>query len=225
MNGTIYNLAETTPKQLAKIVQGNAGVYMWTNNVNGKTYVGSSIDLARRLLEYTNPARLERGLARGESIIYKAILKYGYTAFSFQVLEVVETDPSLSKSDNNKRLQKAEQVHIDLIKPVYNILANAGSNRGHKLSDETRAKMSSAKEGKPSHRKGSTQSEISKLLMRENSERKRPVYMYSPDKVLLGTFSSVGECALASGASRFQVGRGIKSGNLTAGKYFSLVPL
>jgi group I intron endonuclease len=225
MNGTIYNLAETTPKQLAKIVQGNAGVYMWTNNVNGKTYVGSSIDLARRLLEYTNPARLERELARGESIIYKAILKYGYTAFSFQVLEVVETDPSLSKSDNNKRLQKAEQVHIDLIKPVYNILANAGSNRGHKLSDETRAKMSSAKEGKPSHRKGSTQSEISKLLMRENSGRKRPVYMYSPDKVLLGTFSSVGECALASGASRFQVGRGIKSGNLTAGKYFSLVPL
>lgn len=44
-------------------------------------YVGSSDNLKRRFLEYLNPNRLNAELKRGESIIYKALIKYGYKSF------------------------------------------------------------------------------------------------------------------------------------------------
>jgi NUMOD3 motif len=45
---------------------------------------------------------------------------------------------------------------------ISNILDIAGSSLGFKLSEETRLKMSAAKKGLPSHRKGKTHTESSK---------------------------------------------------------------
>jgi len=65
---------------------------------NNKTYVGSSVDLPThqrwvgRFLEYLNPKHLARELIRGDSIIYKALLKHGYSVFGFKILVLVEVD-------------------------------------------------------------------------------------------------------------------------------------
>ena len=64
--------------------------------------------------------------------IYKAILKYGYSNFSLEILEYCEPNLLISR----------EQYYIDLLEPEYNILKIAYSSLGFKHSLYTRAKMS-----------------------------------------------------------------------------------
>ena len=66
------------------------GVYLITNMINGKKYVGSSAIMLRRLKEYLNPLYLERNLEKGNSKLLRALLKYGYSNFEFKVLEMFE---------------------------------------------------------------------------------------------------------------------------------------
>jgi group I intron endonuclease len=77
-------------RNIIKNFKNKSGIYQIINTINGKTYIGSSIDLARRFLEYLNSNRLTRELQRGESIIYKALLKYGYLSFEFKILEYID---------------------------------------------------------------------------------------------------------------------------------------
>lgn len=215
-----YNLKSINLNTFPKLFEFKSGIYLWTNLVNGKRYIGSSINLRRRLREYLNPVRLEQELNRGESIIYRAMLKHGYLSFSFEILEIVEINCDLSDKDKARILQKLEQKHIDNLQPEYNILKIAGSNRGHTLSEETREKMSLAKKGKPSHRKGMTVSEETRNLIQKNSGSIKVVYMISTDGVLLNTFNSIKECESITGISRHRIGRTMKSGKLLDGKYY-----
>lgn len=60
------------------IIQENkakAGVYRFLNLTNGKSYIGSSSNLGRRLKQYFSIYRLERELKRGKSKINSALLK------------------------------------------------------------------------------------------------------------------------------------------------------
>jgi len=58
--------------------------------------------------------------------IYKAILKYGYSKFRLEILEYCNKNETLIR----------EQYYIDKLKPVYNILAKAGSSVGFKRSNK-----------------------------------------------------------------------------------------
>lgn len=211
--------------ELASLFKGKSGIYLWTNVANGKRYVGSSVNLGRRVGEYLNITRLTRELARGESIIYRAMMKHGFESFSFEVLEFVVFDSSLSDSDKEKVLVSLEQKYLDELEPEYNILKRAGTNLGHKMSDEARANISAGKKGKPSHRKGITLTDVSRALIRENSAMKKVVYVYASDSTLLGTFPSIKHCATALGMSRDRVSRAIRFNKTVDGKTFKLKPL
>jgi hypothetical protein len=73
-------------------------------------------------------------LNRSKSYILSAILKYGYSQFSLEILEYC--DP------NN--LIKREQYYLDLLQPEYNLLKFAKSSSGKKHSLETRLKISNS---------------------------------------------------------------------------------
>jgi len=88
-----------------------SGVYKWVNKINGKSYVGSSLSLGNRFNDYYYLSSLTRKV-KGSIIIYRALLKYGYKNFSFDILEYCE--PS--------QLIKREQYYIHHLKPEYNIL-------------------------------------------------------------------------------------------------------
>lgn len=45
-----FNLTES--KVIFRANKGKSGVYRFVNLVNGRTYIGSSIDLARRFRDY-----------------------------------------------------------------------------------------------------------------------------------------------------------------------------
>lgn len=66
-----------------------AGVYLISNNVNGKCYVGSTIHLNRRRLEHFS------ALANCKHVnahLQNAYNKYGREVFDFEILEVVAID-------------------------------------------------------------------------------------------------------------------------------------
>jgi group I intron endonuclease len=85
--------------------------------------VGSSTDLHRRFSAYYSVAYL----TKYNSInIHRALLKYGYSAFSLRILEYC----------NKEDLIAREQYYIDLYKPEYNILKVAGSSIGFKQTEE-----------------------------------------------------------------------------------------
>jgi hypothetical protein len=64
--------------------------------------------------------------------IYRALLKYGYSNFSLEILEYC--DP--------KDVIKREQYYIDLLKPQYNVLKTAGSSTGYKHTEESKLQNS-----------------------------------------------------------------------------------
>jgi group I intron endonuclease len=66
------------------------------------------------------------------SIIYSALLKYGYEDFTLDILEYCEINILIER----------EQYYFDLLKPEYNILKAANSRIGSKHSLNTRALMS-----------------------------------------------------------------------------------
>ena len=74
-------------------------------------------------------------------------MKYGYSAFSLEIIEYCDPDKLI------ERLLEAgaghrEQFYLDTLKPTYNILSTAGSCLGSKRTEETRAKISAALNGK-----------------------------------------------------------------------------
>jgi len=118
-------------KLIYKLLLNKSGIYCWVNKINGKAYVGSSINLGRRLKDYLRPASVIL-----KQFIFIAIFKYGIDNFDFIILEDVTSDPST--------LLVCEQYYLDLNLFEYNIACQAGNTLGVKYTDETRAKLSIA---------------------------------------------------------------------------------
>lgn len=105
--------------------------------MNNKTYVGSGIDLTKRLRSYFNNNELNRN----PRPIQDALVKYGHKNFTLEILEYcTETE-----------LIEREQFYLNLLIPDYNILKYAYSLLGFKHSQETIDKLK-AKIISPEHK-------------------------------------------------------------------------
>lgn len=125
-----YPNAGNMKSQILADNKQQSGIFMWTNLVTLEIYIGSSINLYRRFVSYFSLAHISNPV-RSNSIIHKALIKYGY--FNFQ-LEIIEyCDPSACIT--------LEQHYINLLNPQYNVLKTAGSSTGYKHSNETLEKM------------------------------------------------------------------------------------
>lgn len=133
-----YPNADLQKINICKDNKDKTGIYRWTHLVSGKSYIGSSVNLKRRFLDYYNISYLERETIKNNSLIYKALLKYGYSSFKLDILEYCEP----------KLVIEREQYYFNLFKPEYNILKIAGSISGFKHSIVTIKKMREAKLGR-----------------------------------------------------------------------------
>ena len=109
------------------------GVYKWTNKLNGKSYIGSSVNLSKRLSNYYNYTFLSK--LQHNMLIYKALLKHGHSNFSLEILEYCDKNTTIEK----------EQYYLDLIEPEYNVLPMAGSRLGSKHKQDTLNKFKNRK--------------------------------------------------------------------------------
>lgn len=135
----IYNLSEDK-ELILKEFKNKSGIYLIHNNVNGKQYVGSGMDLSKRLATYYFPSRLS-----DNRYISNSILKYGHSNFSVVILYILGNTGLHTKMN----ILNKEQYHIDLYKPVLNLNPTAGSSMGFKHSEESKKLISEFRKGKP----------------------------------------------------------------------------
>ena len=134
----IYNL-EKDRNLIIKYFKNKSGIYLLHNNINGKEYIGSGLDLGLRLVTYYFPSRLN-----DNRHISRSILKYGHNNFSLVILCVLGDKDTQSKVT----ILNAEQKYIDLYKPALNINSVAGSSLGFKHTEESKKLMSDFRKGK-----------------------------------------------------------------------------
>lgn|SRR5256886_7521511 len=107
--------------------RNKTGIYRWVNNINNNTYVGSGINLAKRIGGYYKESELKRNIRP----IHSALLKYNHNNFTLEILEYCSKDELLER----------EQYYLDLLEPKYNVLKNAYSLLGYKHTPENIAKF------------------------------------------------------------------------------------
>lgn len=176
----------------------NSGIYAIANIANGKTYIGSTINLENRWREHKHA--LDRDI-HYNPYLQRSWNKFSKDAFEFRVLEYI---------DSPNELVRAEQFWLDKYreegKELYNIALAANSPmlgrihtekskckisdalRGRKkppISQETRRKMSKAAKGRKrteitiqrwrEARAGYTHSREARLKIGEANRRRPPI--------------------------------------------------
>lgn len=114
-NMIVYIDMESNKKNILEENKGKPGIYMITNKKTKDFYIGQSKNLYNRFLNYFNPAYLKRF---PNSIIGRAVIKYGYSNFSLTILEYCD----------KANLTAREQYHpfgVDTLNPVSSILHTA----------------------------------------------------------------------------------------------------
>lgn len=111
-------------------------IYLRTNLVNGKQYVGQTNDFNRREKEW------KKGKTYSGGIIDNAREKYGVDSFSVQILKECKTQDELNYW---------EQHYIKILNTKnpygYNLTDGGGGQSGHHRSEETKRKISEAHKG------------------------------------------------------------------------------
>lgn len=185
----IYSNADLMKTQIVKENSNKCGVYLWSNILSGKTYVGSSINLGRRFKSYFTYSHISSP-KRSNSLIHKAILKYGYSNFQLEILEYCE--PTFC--------HEREQYYMDLLKPEYNILTKAGSSEGYTHNEDTLKKMQA-------------------FLKKHNAKKRLPVQITDIQTNITKNFDSIVATAAALNTNEKNVRFAAKHSKLLLKRY------
>lgn len=102
------------------------GIYKITNKINGKSYIGQSINIERRFREHKYISS-----ETNQSLI-KAYKKYGRENFEFEMLEKCTLE----------NLNQREMFYIKTLKPQYNRTSGGDGSPKHIVSEKTRKILS-----------------------------------------------------------------------------------
>lgn len=101
------------------------GIYKITNLVNGKIYIGQSIDIQRRFWEHRCISH------ESNAHLKNALRKYGKENFKYEVLEEC----------SEEQLDEKERYYISTLNPEYNV-TNGGQDSLRRYPEEIRQKIS-----------------------------------------------------------------------------------
>lgn len=144
--GNIYtNIHDTSTISLIKEnLTGQIGIYCIVNNHDNKVYIGSSMNLAKRVLQH---------IKNTQSNIYlqNAINKYKLENFTIYILEfLTPSDNNLTNMELNVELILMEQKYLDMFENKYNINPKAGRSRiGAKHTEATKELFSKMRQLNP----------------------------------------------------------------------------
>lgn len=123
-----------------------SGIYMIRNNVNGKVYVGSSMNIKSRWYFHKNDLRKNQ---HHSLLLQRSWEKHGEDVFEFSVIENCAAEILIDR----------EQHWIDTLnasskKHGYNRSPSAGTTAGIQRSDEYKKRMSEVTKGRVAWNKG-----------------------------------------------------------------------
>jgi len=225
----VYNLQKDR-LQILKNEKDKPGVYCFINQINGHTYVGSSINLASRMRNYLNNTFLKSKQNLNMPIV-KALLKYDQLNFTLLILEYVEAE----------FLTIRETFYITHVMPYYNVLKQGYSSLGYKHTEETKKLLFEL--AKNRRHSDKTKALIARALTGENnpfykkshsieskirimeSKSTYPVYIYNSYKELLVIFPSASSLAKLVKSNQPTLVETIKQKTLFRGEwYLSNIP-
>ena len=152
-----------------------SGVYFIKNIQTGQLYIGSSQNIKKRCNAHR--CALNNGKHSNQKL-QRSYTKYGASAFDFKVLEQIDGDEVID----------AERRWVKEMRPYFNIREVVESNKGVKLSKETRKRMSEAQKGKP-------MSEAKRINLEKLHKNRigKPVTGRAKESLKLGPASLIGK--------------------------------
>ncbi|MFA2720635.1 GIY-YIG nuclease family protein [Bacillus paranthracis] len=155
-------------------------IYKATNKVNGKVYIGQT---NKSFNIRVGQHKTESSINRNNMVICKAIRKYGFENFEWEII---------CKCENQEELNEKEKYYIafyNSYKNGYNSNLGGGGNKGFKMPEKAKKTISiklqgesNGMYGKPSPRRGV---EVSLETRRKQSEAHKGKPTYTPTKETL----------------------------------------
>ncbi len=156
-------------------LKNKTGIYSFINFVNGKRYVGSSIDLYNRLYEHFY--NLKNNKAHNKHF-QAAWNKYGEDNFMYNILEFCDPEVRFER----------EQHYINSLLPEYNLTLQVVANFGVPCSEETKDKISKTLKAKYAS---------GEITTYKQDHNWKPVYIYN-----IHNFTLAAECKCIADALR-----------------------
>ena len=159
-------------------------------------YIGSSLDLRRRMWIYYNL----NCLIKERRPISRSLLKYGYSTFSLYILEYC----------NKEDLIRREHYYIDLLKPKYNISTAEGTvvrktkKKNKCLSKEVKSKISATMSG----RTFTEEHKMNLSLSKKNSKKVSVLNIQTNEETI---FNSKSQAERSLGFPKGAIGLNLKS--------------
>ena len=119
-------------------------IYKFTNKINGKIYIGQTVDEKRRLSEHKRCSK-----KKGNPSFHKAIEKYGWDNFEYKILFKghCNNEQDLINTLNFKEIISIKYFDSYNKKKSYNLTFGGGGQLGFKLTEETKQKISDSRKG------------------------------------------------------------------------------
>ena len=154
-------------------------IYSYTNLINGKKYIGQTINPQQRYNAHKS-ASLNENDQEYNSAFHRAIRKYGWENFRYEIL---------NETDNIELLNELEIFYIDFYQTKvpngYNVL-DGGKNCKHPMSETTKDKL------RWSHGKLTKDEVIILRLAYANNESPKAIYEeYFKDKLAYSSFLNI----------------------------------
>jgi group I intron endonuclease len=170
-------------------------IYKITNTVTGKIYVGKAINFFNRYKYYKYNFRYKR------MYIYRAMAKYGFDKFKFEVLEVCSVDNLIEREIYWITILNSNSRDIG-----YNLRTDSKENSGFYHTEETKQKLSeffkgrkpwhAGKSGLPCYRSTEALQKFSERMTGGNNPNAKKVFQYDLNMNFIKEHESV------SGAAR-----------------------
>ncbi|KAG0632581.1 GIY-YIG nuclease superfamily, partial [Tuber brumale] len=198
-----YNNVDIEKLQILQDNVKKSGIYLFKNLINGKRYVGSSDNLSRRFRRYFNVNYLEKKTCM---LICLALLKYGYSNFSVEILEYCEPSHNIER----------EKYYITLLSPQYNIVQDPTKNPmyGRKHSPSAIKKISEAQQGEKNNMFGRTGENCPRFGKEKPFGSGKPsqqIEVFDKEKNLTTTYDSISAAARALSVFQQSISKYLKS--------------
>jgi hypothetical protein len=189
------------------------GIYLIHNNISNKSYVGSAVNIYKRIFGKSSISHL-RSLSEGRhhnAHLQSAYNKHGVSAFTFSVLEVCSKEELIEREQFFLDTLLLAKDKKEFVNKAYNICPVAGSPLGRPTSTTTKIKMSQSQIGTKNSMYGRTGNKHPRSI---------PIAQYSSDGTFIAKYSNVAEASKALKINEKAIRSALRDGHSASGFYW-----